>query len=163
MAGGQWVPKSALIDQIRRTMIDGESGAFTILTDQKRSIMFRFSEGKLIHSHCRSRDVNEAITALNECNELKFRHSSIQPKDQPEIIAAEAFLQAVAPNEFVQTPLVEPKTRPLVEKKETPVAPDEAFNQRVAELDNQPAEDAVASEESEEKSKPAEPEHRLFF
>ena len=170
MAGGQWVPKSALIDEIRRTMIDGESGAFTILTDQKRSIMFRFSEGKLIHSHCRSRDVNEAITALRDCNELKFSHSSIKPKDQDEIIAAEAFLQAVSPNEFVQAPaadiITEPKTRPLVEKLDTATpaaASSGAFNQRVAELEDEPAEESVQTEETKEEIKPSEPEHRLFF
>lgn len=169
MAGGQWEPKQALIDQIRRTMINGESGMFTILTDNRRSIMFRFSEGRLIHSHCRSRDVNEAITALSECTELKFSYSSTQPKDQQEVIAADAFLQAIAPDELIGQPMAdivtESKTRPLVERTDTPVAdepsPSAAFNQRVAELENS-GDEAVPPEEPEEE-KPAKTDHRLFF
>ncbi len=106
MTGGQTVPKKMLIEQIRRTVINGTSGFFTILTDKKRSIMFRFSEGKLIHSHCRGRKVEDAIAAFHECDELTFNYSASQPKDQPELMAAEAFLLAISPDEVVDKAVV---------------------------------------------------------
>ncbi len=165
MAGGQWVPKKTLIDQIRRIMINGESGAFTILTDEKRSIMFRFSEGKLIHSHCRSRDVNEAITALVACSELKFSHSSTQPKEQAEIIAAETFLQAIAPHEFIEAPVPladivpERGTRPLLEKTEKPAVGASITPSEQA----PPPQGSEADTAATEEPKKAESEHRLFF
>ena len=173
MAGGQWVPKQALIDQIRRTMIDGGSGAFTILTDQRRSIMFRFSEGKLIHSHCRSRDVQDAIEVLAECTELKFSQSTAQPKEQQELISADAFLQALAPDELIAQPVANippppapmPKTKPLVELADSPVGVrSEAFSKRVAELEGGAAgaHEEVAPE-LEEENKPVKTDHRLFF
>ena len=163
MAGGQWEPKQALIDQIRRTMINGESCVFTILTDSRRSIMFRFSEGKLIHSHCRSRDVNEAINALSECAELKFSHSTTQPKDQAEVIAAEVFLQAIAPDEFIQPAadiVTEPRTRPLVEKREIPVVESSATLSRSSTEPDKSNAEAQQAEDAEVKT---ETDHRLFF
>lgn len=143
MASGQLVPKKMLIDQIRRTMIDGESGFFTILTDKKRSIMFRFSRGKLIHSHCRSRNVEEAINALNDCIELKFNHSNAQSKEQPEIIDAATFLQAIAPDDesVAPGPAPEPvaentvtEQRSLIGKKQAPT--EQAIPQAVGDTIN---------------------------
>lgn len=128
MASGQLVPKKVLIEQIRRTVIDGESGVFTVLTGKKRSIMLRFSEGKLIYSHCRSRNVEDAIAALNECDELKFSHSASQPKEQPELMTAEAFMLAISPDEVVDKPPVGRKLlEPVNTETETDI-PDQAAN-----------------------------------
>ena len=95
MTSGQLVPKRLLLEQIHHTVSRGESRVFTILTDKKRSIMFRFSEGRLIHSHCRSRKVDDAITALDESTELKFSVSESLPKDQPELLSGRALLRAL--------------------------------------------------------------------
>lgn len=151
MAGRAKVPKQVLIEQIRRTVIDGKSGVFTILTDKKRSIMLRFSEGKLIHSHCRSRKVEDAISALNECDELTFNHSASQPKDQPELIAAEALLSAIVPDEVV----------------ENAAAVNHELLERIDPLVEVPSSDLEVKQEEKAEPEPApqkeDIEHRLFF
>lgn len=102
MASGNLVEKQLLIEQLQQTAMAGESAFFSILTDLKRSVLLRFSKGKLIHIHCRrsgqsqAADADNAAIAINECQRLKFvRTQSGQPKDKPEVMPLELFLQSL--------------------------------------------------------------------
>jgi len=97
MVAGQFVPKQQLFGQIRTIVSTRDTGFLTILTDTKRSVLLRFSAGRLTHSHCRSKDVAEAIQVLTECDSVKFTYASAQVENRPEIMAAETFLQLIDP------------------------------------------------------------------
>lgn len=95
MASGNLVSKQLLVDEIRQAIVAKESATFSLLTDMKRSVLLRFSVGKLVHIHCRGRHVDHAIMAINECQKLKFVRTNAQEKDGQELIQGEAFLAAI--------------------------------------------------------------------
>lgn len=102
MASGSLVEKQLLIEQLQQTASAGESAFFSILTDLKSAVLLRFSKGKLIHIHCRRSgqaqvtDADNAVIAIKECQQLKFvRTNSGQPKDKPEVMPLEVFLQSL--------------------------------------------------------------------
>lgn len=106
MVDGKFVHKQLLIDQIQQVILKQDSAFFTILTDMKRSVLLRFSIGQLIHSYCRSRDVTQAIEAINECQQLKFTRSSGQPKEAEEVMQAGAFLESIGSELIDALPVV---------------------------------------------------------
>lgn len=108
MASGKFVEKQLLINQIEQIAAKQESAFFSILTDMKRSVLLRFSAGKLIHIHCRRSDAGQttdavnAANAINECGQLKFvRTNNEQPKDKPEVMPVDVFLKSIGVNSAV--------------------------------------------------------------
>ncbi len=97
MADGNFVPKTELIARIRQIVTARDTGYLTILTDTRRSVLLRFSSGKLTHSLCRTKDVGDAIQVLNECNLVRFTYAVGAVEDRPELMPAESFLQLLDP------------------------------------------------------------------
>jgi hypothetical protein len=145
MVAGQFVPKELLFRQIRQIVGQRETGFLTILTDTKRSVLLRFSAGKLTHSHCRTKDVADAISVLTECALVKFTYAAAQVENRPEIMPTDTFLQLIDPGGDAginpqATSYDAPSTSPAVDTQYTPpVAPtprpeESAIRQPLAEL-----------------------------
>ena len=114
MADGNFVPKSELIAQIRLIVTGRETGYLTILTDTRRSVLLRFSSGKLTHSLCRTKDVGDAIQVLNECNLVRFTYAAGAVEDRPELMPADSFLQLLDPGgaSAPAAPMTAPRAAP---------------------------------------------------
>jgi hypothetical protein len=97
MAQSQFVPKSQLFDQLGEIIRQGETGFLTILTDTNRSVLLRFSQGRLTRLHCRSKEPGEAIHVLAECLMLKYSYASAPVDNEPELMPAKSFLQLINP------------------------------------------------------------------
>ena len=93
----QFVTKSDLLAQLREIVDTRETGFLTILTDTNRSVLLRFSEGRLTRLHCRSKEAGEAIQVLAESGMVKFTYASAPEDTEPEIMPAESFLQLIDP------------------------------------------------------------------
>ena len=89
--------KARLIALIRNIASEHESGIVSILTETKRSVLLKFSAGKLIHSYSRTRDIGEVIQLLNEGHFVKFNFAAIPRESGSELMPIEAFIQ------FIQT------------------------------------------------------------
>lgn len=93
----EFAPKQALINRINQIIAGSESGFITILTDSRRSVLLRFSNGRLTHTHARGKEVGEAIQALSECNMVKFNFAPAQPENRLEVMPASSFVQLIDP------------------------------------------------------------------
>ncbi|MCP4876350.1 MAG: hypothetical protein GY896_12880 [Gammaproteobacteria bacterium] len=97
MSQSQFVPKTKLFEQLGEIIGQKETGFLTILTDSNRSVLLRFSLGKLTRLHCRSKEAGEAIQVLAECSLVKYTYASAPEDDEPELMPAESFLQLIDP------------------------------------------------------------------
>jgi len=105
MAQSQFVPKSKLFDQLSEIVSQRETGFLTILTDTNRSVLLRFSQGKLTRLHCRSKEAGEAIHVLAECSMVKFSYASAPVDNEPELMPAKIFLQLINPGDAIDEPV----------------------------------------------------------
>ena len=97
MAQSQFVPKVKLFEQLSEIISQRETGFLTILTDSNRSVLLRFSQGKLTRLHCRSKEAGEAIQVLAESSMVKYTYASAPEDDEPELMPADSFLQLIDP------------------------------------------------------------------
>jgi hypothetical protein len=97
MASSQFVPKVKLFQQLGEIVRNQETGFLTILTDSNRSVLLRFSHGRLTRLHCRSKEAGEAIQVLAESSMVKFTYATAPEDDEPELMPAESFLQLIDP------------------------------------------------------------------
>ncbi len=97
MAQSQFVPKVKLFEQLSEIIEQQETGFLTILTDSNRSVLLRFSQGKLTRLHCRSKEAGEAIQVLAESVLVKYTYASAPEDDEPELMPAASFLQLIDP------------------------------------------------------------------
>ena len=97
MAKNQLVPKSELFNQFRFIFMQKESGMLTLLTDTKKSVMMRFSDGQLTSARCRSWDIENTIEALLEAESVKFSYTRSRGEDKPMLMALEDFMMLVDP------------------------------------------------------------------
>lgn len=97
MAPSQFVPKVKLFQQLDEIVRNQETGFLTILTDSNRSVLLRFSAGRLTRLHCRSKEAGEAIQVLAECALVKYTYASAPEDSEPELMPAESFLQLIDP------------------------------------------------------------------
>jgi len=95
MAQPQFVAKAQLAEQVTAIVQNQESGFLTILTDTNRSVLLRFSLGKLTRLHCRSKEAGDAIQVLVECRQVKYTYVTAPRDDQPELMPASSFLQLI--------------------------------------------------------------------
>ena len=93
----QFVSKAQLLEQLREIIDTQETGFLTILTDTNRSVLLRFSEGRLTRLHCRSKEAGEAIQVLAESGMVKFTYASAPEDTEPELMPADSFLQLIDP------------------------------------------------------------------
>ncbi len=105
MAQSQFVSKSKLFDQLSEIVSQRETGFLTILTDTNRSVLLRFSLGKLTRLHCRSKEAGEAINVLAECNLVKFSYAVAPVDNEPELMPANIFLQLINPGGDIDEPM----------------------------------------------------------
>ena len=92
-----FVPKALLLERLQELVAMRESGLLTILTESRRSIFLRFSQGRLTRVYCRSGDTGEAIGLLARENCVRFTCNSAPEQDKPELMPAESFMQLIAP------------------------------------------------------------------
>jgi len=97
MAQSQFVPKVKLIEQLGEIINNRETGFLTILTDGNRSVLLRFSQGKLTRLHCRSKEAGEAIQVLAESSLVKYTYASAPEDSEPELMPVDSFLQLIDP------------------------------------------------------------------
>lgn len=93
----EFVPKSQLIRLIDRIINEQATGLLSVLTDTRRSVLLRFSEGKLIHSYCRTKDVGDAIHVLNDCGGVKFTFAPSSVEHKPELMPGGSFVSLLDP------------------------------------------------------------------
>ena len=97
MAQSQFVPKAKLFAQLAEIIKNEETGFLTILTDSNRSVLLRFSKGKLTRLHCRSKEAGEAIQVLAESVLVKYTYASAPEDTEPELMPADSFMQLIDP------------------------------------------------------------------
>ena len=93
MADPQFVAKDHLVVLIKGVIQKKETGLLSILTDTKRSVLLKFSEGILIHSYCRTRDIGDVIQVINESTLVKFNLVQIPPESGIEVMPGDVLLQ----------------------------------------------------------------------
>lgn len=93
----QFVPKSELFDQFKVIFLQKESGMLSLLTDAKKSVLMRFSDGELTSARCRSWNLENTISALLEADKVKFSYAPGRGDDKPALIAANDFMLMIDP------------------------------------------------------------------
>ena len=95
MAETQYGSKRQLIALIRRVVGEQQTGLVSILTDTKHAVILKFFEGRLIHLHSRTREIEDVVQVLNECEWVKFKFASVTMENRPEFMPIETFLQLI--------------------------------------------------------------------
>lgn len=93
MAGSQFVEKSQFIAFIQDVIHNRKTGLVSILTESKRSVLLKFSQGILIHSYSRTRDIGDVIQVINESERIKFDIAPIPVEKGTEILPGKILLQ----------------------------------------------------------------------
>jgi len=97
MSAGQFVPKSVLFEELRTIFLEKNSAMLTLLTETKKSVLMRFSDGRLTSARCRSWEVENTIEALAETETVKYSLMFSSAQDKPTLMEAEAFWGMVNP------------------------------------------------------------------
>ena len=97
MATDNFVPKSELFAQLRSIFTNKESGMLTLLTESKKSVLMRFSNGELTSARCRHWEVEHTITALLEADNVKYSYMASASEDKDPLMAAEDFMMMIDP------------------------------------------------------------------
>lgn len=93
MASSQFVEKSQFIAFIKDIILSKKTGLVSILTESKRSVLLKFSQGVLIHSYSRSKDIGDVIQIINESDRIKFDIAPIPAEKGNEILPGKILLQ----------------------------------------------------------------------
>jgi len=97
MSAGQFVPKSVLFEELRTIFLEKNSAMLTLLTETKKSVLMRFSEGRLTSARCRSWEIENTIEALAETESVKFSVMKSSVQDKPTLMEADAFWGMINP------------------------------------------------------------------
>ena len=97
MSANQFVHKSVLFEELRTIFLEKNSAMLTLLTETKKSVLMRFSEGKLTSARCRSWDIENTIEALAETETVKYSIMQSGSQDKPAIMEADAFWGMINP------------------------------------------------------------------
>ena len=73
MGASQVVTVPELIDKLKHIILAKESCIITMLTDTRRSVLMRFSDGVLTSARCRSWEIAFTIEALLETHPSHIR------------------------------------------------------------------------------------------
>lgn len=96
MSDNDFVSKSALIEQIRRVVEKRGSGYFSVLTDNKLSLLIGFTQGRLTRLRCRALQANDVLSVLGNTSHCKYTFSSGQDDETPDIMPVDVFLSSLA-------------------------------------------------------------------
>lgn len=89
------VEKIAFGRHLRQVADDAGTGAFTVVTDANRSVLLRLSGGRITSSHCRGRDITEALGVLAAAATVRYTFSRAAAEDRPELIGIDDFLRHI--------------------------------------------------------------------
>ena len=114
MSASQFVPKSVLFEELRTIFLEKNSAMLTLLTDTKKSVLMRFSEGRLTSARCRSWEVENTIEALAETETVKYSIMLSGTQDKPTLMEAGDFWGMINPlggplETMVRMPVIEPE------------------------------------------------------
>ncbi|MGB1310813.1 MAG: hypothetical protein ACPG47_06350, partial [Leucothrix sp.] len=90
MSANQFVHKSVLFEELRTIFLEKNSAMLTLLTETKKSVLMRFSDGRLTSARCRSWEVENTIEALVEAESVKYSLMKSSAQDKPTLMEAEA-------------------------------------------------------------------------
>lgn len=92
-----FVPKSELLDKIKNIIQRNQTGFLNILTNANKLVVFWFAKGKLTYASCITKNLEQAIAAITECQTVKFTFTQANTgSNMPELMAATKFLQALS-------------------------------------------------------------------
>jgi len=97
MSASQFVPKSELFEELRTIFLEKNSAMLTLLTETKKSVLMRFSDGRLTSARCRSWEIEDTIEALAETETVKYSLMLSSAQNKPTLMDAEAFWGMVNP------------------------------------------------------------------
>lgn len=97
MSASQFVPKSVLFEELRTIFLEKNSAMLTLLTETKKSVLMRFSEGRLTSARCRSWEIENTIEALAETETVKYSLMRSSAQDKPTLMEADAFWGMINP------------------------------------------------------------------
>ena len=97
MSASQFVPKSVLFEELRTIFLEKNSAMLTLLTDTKKSVLMRFSDGRLTSARCRSWEVENTIEALAETETVKYSIMLSGTQDKPTLMEAGDFWGMINP------------------------------------------------------------------
>ena len=103
MAADDFKTKSELIEQLLKVVDKQATGYFTVLTENRRSVLLRFSHGQLTRLHSRSNEPGEAIQILADADLVKFSFATAPEDDHGEFMPAQSFIDLIAPGGVDQT------------------------------------------------------------
>lgn len=104
MADSQFVAKSQFIAFVEGVIQNKETGLLSVLTESKRSVLLKFSQGVLIHAYSRSRDIGDVIQVINESERIKFGLVPIPPEDGVEVMPGHILLQLLQTGSSSEAP-----------------------------------------------------------
>ena len=89
------VSKSEFARHLRQVADGRDTGFFTIVTDSRRSVLLRLSAGQITSSHCRGRDIEEAIAVLAASRDVRYSFATSAAEDKPELVDIDTFLRRI--------------------------------------------------------------------
>ena len=118
MSASQFVPKSVLFEELRMIILEKNSAMLTLLTETKKSVLMRFSEGRLTSARCRSWEIENTIEALAETETVKYSLMKSSTQDKPTLMEADAFWGMINPMGGPLETMVKlmPETKPEIEE-----------------------------------------------
>lgn len=97
MSASDFVPKSVLFEELKAIMEEKNSAMLTLLTETKKSVLMRFSEGRLTSARCRSWEIENTIEALAETETVKYSLANSVAQDKPTLMEADTFWGMINP------------------------------------------------------------------
>ena len=97
MSASDFVPKSVLFEELKAIMEEKNSAMLTLLTETKKSVLMRFSEGRLTSARCRSWEIENTIEALAETETVKYSLMNSVAQDKPTLMEADTFWGMINP------------------------------------------------------------------
>lgn len=111
MAGSQFEEKDQFIAFIEDVFRNRKTGLVSILTESERSIVLKFSQGVLIHSYSRIRDIVEVIKLISQSSRIKFDLTPIPAETGTEIMPGTLLLELLQTGDGLEseTDLAQPR------------------------------------------------------
>ena len=89
-----FIPKSELLDWLRRSVWRRENVVLKIVTDPRRyTITLRLSGGRLVYVDCEGHGPLDALVLLAESEQVRFTFSSAPAIERRELMSSKAFLR----------------------------------------------------------------------
>ncbi len=120
MADSQFVAKTRFIAFIKDILQTRKTGLVSVLTESKRSVLLKFSQGVLIHAYSRSRDIGDVIQVINESDRIKFSIVPIPAESGIEVMPGKILLQLLQSGSSGESDETDITERTLERRKGSP-------------------------------------------